>query len=90
MFPQFPVVFVLLTLAKNIFGHIQLSEEVWEIKMRGRPDGLFGVAQIMRCICEICTAKFPPLWLSILSFFLRQPQLSQGMARPIMTIFGAS
>ena len=42
----------------------------------------------MGCMSEISTAKFPPLQLSIL--FFRQPQLSQGMARPTMTIFGAS
>ena len=48
-----------LTLAKTIFGDIQFSEGMWNVKMRGRPDGLFGVAQIMLCVSILLKKEKP-------------------------------
>ena len=82
--------FVLLTLAKNILGNVLFSDGMWDVKVRGRPHGLFGVAQIMLCVIENSIAKVPATVAQYPFFFHRQPQLSQGMSRPTMTIFGAS
>ena len=42
---------------------------MWEIKMRGRPDGLFGVAQIMLCVNENSLAKVPATVVQYRFFF---------------------
>ena len=51
---------------------------MWAIKMRGRPDGLFGVVQIMLCGNENSPAKVPATVVQYRFFFFRQLQLSQG------------
>ena len=68
-----------LTLAKFL-GNIQFSEGMWNVKMRGRPDGLFGVAQIMLCVNENSKAKVPATVALYPFFFYRQAPLSQGKA----------
>ena len=91
IFRQFPVAFVLPdTCKKNILGNVLFSDGMWNVKMSGRPDGLFGVAQIMVCVIENSIAKVPATVAQYPFFFHRQPQLSQGKASPIMTIFYAS
>ena len=53
IFPQFPVLFVLRDTCKTKFLVIhKFRKGMWNVKMRGRPDGLFGVAQIMLCVSE--------------------------------------
>ena len=74
-----------LTLAKNILGNVLFSDGMWNVKVTGGPDGLFVVAQIMLCVIENSIAMVPATVAQYPFFFHRQ-----GMARPIMTIFGAS
>ena len=90
IFRQFPVVFVLPDTCKNILGNAQILGNDVKMKVRSRPDGLFGVAQIMLCVIENSIAKVPATVAQCPFFFHRQAPLSQEKARPIMTIFGAS
>ena len=69
-----------LTLAKTFFGNIQFSDGMWNVKLRGRPDGLFGVAQIMLCVNENSKAKVPATVALYPFFFYRQAPLSQEKA----------
>ena len=55
---------------KNISGAIQILGRTWKTKMRGRPDGLLGVAQIMLCMCENSTVKVPATVAQYPFFFL--------------------
>ena len=74
---------------RTIFANIQLLFKLWTIRRTSRnrgPDALLSVAQAMRCVCEIPQ----PSAHHCGSVAARQPQLSQGKALPIMTIFGAS
>ena len=59
------------------FGNIQFSEGMWNVKMSGRPDGLFGVAQIMLCVNENSKAKVPATAALYPFCFYRQGPLSK-------------
>ena len=77
---NFPVGFVLPDTCKKKMVKKQFSEGMWNVKMRGRPDGLFGVAQIMLCVNEISKAKVNATVALYPFFFYRQAQLSQEKA----------
>ena len=51
---------------------------MWAIKMRGRPDGLFGVVQIMLCGNENSPAKVPATVVQYRFFFFPSASVVAG------------
>ena len=79
IFPEFPVLFVLPD-TWIFFCNFQFSEGMWNVKMSGRPDGLFCMAQIMLCVNENSKAKVPATVALSPFFFYHQRLLSKGKA----------
>ena len=65
---------------------------VFRASLNSGPDALLSVAQIMHCVTETpqLASRYGSSAILSFAFFHRQPQLSQGKASPIVTLFGAS